>query len=137
MEKHCNMKMLRHRLHLERLVLTADGLGGFTSSWSPFLTFWAAVEPMPHYRRSHFLGKLVGQEPIEAYYALTFRGSPKKDRILSAWQPPLRLTWGEEILKPLSMPSLDNSSRWWRVIAISALLNLDEKVDFYDSLSDH
>lgn len=36
---------LRHRIRIESLARTADGQGGFTSSWNTFAEVWASIKP--------------------------------------------------------------------------------------------
>ncbi len=37
---------LRHRVTLQNAADTADGGGGFTTTWSDVATVWAAIEPL-------------------------------------------------------------------------------------------
>ena len=36
---------LRHRIELQSVTRTADGMGGFTESWATVSTVWAAIWP--------------------------------------------------------------------------------------------
>ncbi len=37
---------LRHRVTIQTLVLTADGIGGHTQAWNTFATVWASIDPV-------------------------------------------------------------------------------------------
>lgn len=37
---------LRHRITLQQVTRTPDGIGGYTETWTDVATVWAAVEPL-------------------------------------------------------------------------------------------
>lgn len=41
-----NAGELRHRVTIQSLALTSDGMGGQTETWTDFLTAWASIEPI-------------------------------------------------------------------------------------------
>lgn len=48
---------LRHRITIEQPSRSADGYGGFTTSWSTFASIWGEVEPVSA-RERMFAAKL-------------------------------------------------------------------------------
>lgn len=47
-QKHPVRDRLKQRIVIETLTQTADGAGGFTSSWATFVTVWAEILAMPN-----------------------------------------------------------------------------------------
>lgn len=43
---------LRHRIVIQTLTETADGAGGFTSSWADTVSIWAKITPTSAYERA-------------------------------------------------------------------------------------
>ncbi len=84
MKKRSPASLMKRRIAIESATETADGNGGFTTSWSNFATLWASVEPI----RTTIYGKeIFSSGQIQAQQMMRF-----SIRYMSGILPAMRIT---------------------------------------------
>lgn len=91
---------LRHRVTLEQAVLTSDGAGGSTITWSPLKTIWAKIKP------------ITGRETFERHKSETAMTHKITLRYDGTPAPGMRLTKETRCFRILSVIDLDEKNRW-------------------------
>lgn len=91
---------LRERVTIERETRTADGLGGWSSSWAAVATVWARVE------------QLAAAEPVEAERLVARGGYRITIRHRSDLTTADRLAWRGRILNIRGLSNKDERRRY-------------------------
>lgn len=97
---------MKHRVTLQRRIMTADGQGGYAESWSDVATLYAEIAPTKGYER---IQAMQLQAPIT--HKVTIRHRPGLD-------PSMRLLYGLRVLQIREAINLDEASRFWQLLCV-------------------
>jgi SPP1 family predicted phage head-tail adaptor len=90
---------LRHRVTLQRLVLTQGASGDLAQTWEDVTTVWGAVEP------------LSGREYWQAQQVAAETSIRVRLRYLAGVEQKMRVLYGTRVLEILSIVDLDERHR--------------------------
>lgn len=100
-----NVADFRHRVTLQTLTETADGSGGFTSSWADTVSVWASITPASGYERAQ------GQQ-LEAI--ITHK---MMMRYMAGLNTKQRIKFGDRYFSITSIINLDEANRFLQIMA--------------------
>lgn len=96
---------LRHRITIQTLTETADGSGGFSSSWADTVSIWAGITPASGYERAQGM-------QLEA--VITHKIIMRYRTDVTAKQ---RIKYGTRYFAITSVINLDEANRYLQIMA--------------------
>lgn len=96
---------LRHRITIQSVTETSDGMGGFTEAWATYVTAWADIKPVK------------GEEALEhkkLEHELVHR---IWTRYISGITTKMRIVWGTRTMRIIGLRNPDERDKMFEIMA--------------------